>query len=381
MNTFKFVGKIKKLEEKGNRKFIETVNFDSGWMIERVKFRVVCGDCSEFVEMAGGKWQDDSKNKVLTYFAENGENSKPKRAEVSWKDRFDPAIIDKVPHYKRYTVDLSSNKIREDLQEQGRIEEVMQLAQQKYTFISDYDFAIKVEELLKGDKFGNDNYVVTGNVEYEYSNKNDQGTYYRKFKPTNIYKATESDQVGCFGKTDFYYTKDDVVGETLENGDIPINGYTQFYDRMSKENFYAPISLRIKPTNEKKSGFINMLTQMGDDEAEVLQFGMSIEYYGGSERTEITESDFTDEQKDLIKWGLYTKEEVIKEMGGNAYGERVNYIYLLDVARGYSKGPQVTDVDASRLALRPDGKKKDGKSLPNKKIEKIGLFDDDEDTI
>lgn len=375
MNTFKFVGKIKKLEEKNNRKFIETVEFPSGWMLERVKFRVICGDCSEIVELGGGKWQDDSRNKVLTYFS-NGD-AKSQKAEVAWKDRFDPAVIDKIPHYKRYTVDLSSNKIREDLQEQGRVEEVMQLAQQKYTFITDYDFAIKVEELLKTGAFGDDNYVISGNVEYEYSNKNDQGTYYRKFKPTSIYKASDSDQVGCFGKIDLYYVKDEVVGETLENGDIPVTGYTQFYDRMSKENFYAPINLRIKPTNEKKSGFVSMLTQMGDDEADVLVLGTSIEYYNGSEKTAITENDFTDEQKQLISWGLVSKEEVIKEMGGNAYGERVNYIYLLDLVRGYTKGPQSTDVSAERLTMRPDGKKKDGVVLP-KKTEKFDLFDDED---
>lgn len=380
MNTFKFIGKIKKLEDKKDRKFIETVTFDSGWMIERVKFRVVSGDCNEFIELSGGKWQDESKNTVYTFFTKDGATSKTEveKAQVPWNDRFNPTIVEKVPKFKRFTVDLSSDKTRDELSKAGKTEEVAQLAALKYTYISNYDFTMKVEELLKTNKFGDDNYVITGTVEYTFSNKNDKGTYYRSFVPTSIYKASADDEVKCGGRIDLYYTKDNVVGEALENGDIPINGYTQFYDKMAKANFYAPIGLRIKGDKENKDGFVKMFEKLGDSEAETLVLGLNVQYYDGSEKTEITEDDFTEDQKTMIKWGLKTVEETIKEMGGSAFGDKVNYIYIDGVARGYTNGPQNPDVPAEKLYAKPDGVKKSGKT--NASSVKIDLFsDDDED--
>lgn len=380
MNTFKFVGKIKKLEDKKDRKFIETVNFDSGWMIERVKFRMVCGDCSGFVDLSGGKWQDDSKNTVYTFFTKDGAQSKTdvEKTQVEWKNRFDPAVVEKVPRFRRYTVDLSSDKIREDLEKANKPEEVAALAALKYTYISNYDFTLKVEELLKLGKFGDEDYVVTGNVEYTYSNKNDKGVYFKSFVPTSIYKASADDKVGCYGRIDLYYVKDEVVGDPLEGGDVPISGYAQFYDRMSKDNYYAPVEMRIKSSNEKKDGFVHLFKDLGDDDAEVLVMGVNVEYFRGSEKTDITEEDFTDEQKELLKWGLTTKEEIIRDLGGNAYGDKVEYIYLNEVARGYTKGPQNPDVEASKLEEKPDGKKKDGKAPASKGV-KIDLFDDEDE--
>ena len=119
MNTFKFIGQIKMLENKKDRKFIETVDFDSGWTIERVKFRMICGDSSEFVDLSGGKFKDDAKNTVYTLFRKSatGTNKEVEKAQVAWKDRFNADIIEKVPGYKRYTIDLSSDKIRKALEE------------------------------------------------------------------------------------------------------------------------------------------------------------------------------------------------------------------------------------------------------------------------
>lgn len=381
MNTFKFVGKIKKLEDKKDRKNIETVNFDSGWTIERVKFRMACGDCSMFVDLSGGKRQDDSKNVVYTSFQKEGGESKMdvEKATVNWKDRFDPAIIEKVPRYKRYTVDLASDKIREELEAAKKPEEAAALAQLKYTYISNYDFALKVEELLKLNKFGDDNYVVTGFVEYNYSNKDsDSGKYYKNFVPTSIHKASEDDVVGCFGRTDFYYVKDTVLGDPLENGDVPLIGYTQFYDRMSKENFFAPLVITIKSNNEKKDALVTMFKKFGDDDAEVLLLGVNVEYYSGAEKTNITEDDFTDDQKEFIRMGLMTVEEVKRDMGGSAYGDKVNYVYFNGIARGYTKGPQNPEVEGARLEARPDGKKKDSKFTVSKGAA-FNLFDKDED--
>lgn len=382
MNTFKFVGQIKKIEDKKDRKFMETMYFDSGWMMERIKFRMVCGEGSEFLELSGGKWQDDSKNTVFTIFnkSNNSTSRETEKAQVKWEDRFKQEIVDKVPHYKKYTVDVASDKIREELTKSGDTVGAEKLAGLKSTYIASYDFACKVRELLEAGAFGDDNYVVTGTIEYSYSNKSDEGAYYRSFVPTNIYKAPADEIPGTYGKLDFYYVKEDVLGDVLENGDVPLSGYVQYYDKMAKGNYYAPVGLRIKGDKENKDGFVNMFKKLGDDSAETLVVGVNVSFFNGAEKTEITKDDFTDEQLELISWGLKTVEETIREMGGDAFGERVNYIYVDGIARGYSSGPQNPDVELNAIYAKPDGEKK-SQNKGAKKPTKFDLFADDDDEI
>ena len=379
MNTFKFVGKIKKLEDKKDKKFIETITFEkTGWMIEKAKFRVNCGDSGEFVDMSGGKYGDDSKNVIYTQFVKANAASKRdvENVQVKWADRFLPEIVDKVPEYKKYSIDLASDKIREALIKEGKTSEASELASKKYVYISAYDFTKKFEELLLAGAFNDDNYVVTGTIEYNYSIKNDSGVYYKSFVPTNIYKAADDEPVGCFGKFDFYYIKDDVVGEETKDGDTPLNGYVQFYDRPSRQYYFAGTTLMVKSDCANKDGIIKPITLLGDNESEVLAIGLNVKFFSGSPKTELNMDDLTEEQKLLIEWGAKTKEDIIADMGGSVYGDKISVIYAERLSRGYANGPQKTDITAEKLEEKPSGKKDDTKTVVKKNID---IFSDDDD--
>lgn len=390
MNSFKFIGQIKKLEDKKDRKFIETVSFDSGWLIERVKFRVNCGDSSEFVDLSGGKFKDDSKNTVYTLFKKGTSDKEVEKAQVEWNKRFDADVLDKVPSYKKYIVDLSSDKIRRDLKDKiekekddsvrAELEKTLEEALKvKYVYISQYDFAVKVGELLKAGAFKDGNYVVTGTVEYNYSIKDsDEGKYYRSFVPTNIYRASESDEPSATGRIDVYYLKDDVIMETCENGDVPVSGFLQFYERMSQENYYVPMAIYMRGTDEKTEGYKKVFGI--DKEGDVLTLGVNVEYFDGSEKEEITLENLDDESKQLIEWGVKTFEEIKADMGGGSYGDTISKIYMTGIARGW-KGPIASDVEVDRLYAKPDGKKKDKKKADTATKKKFDLFEDDEDEI
>ena len=379
MNTFRFVGKIKKIEDKKDKKFIETIAFDkSGWELTKVKFRLVTDESSEFIDVTGGKFKDDSKNTVYTQFVKEGSTNKreTENAQVKWSDRFDPAIVEKVPEFKRYTVDLSSDKIREALIKEGKNAEASELASKKYSYISVYDFTKKIEELITSGSFGDENYVITGTVEYTYSVT--KQAYYKSFVATNIYKAAADEAVGHGGKLDFYYNKDEVIGEVNDNGDVPLIGHIQFYDRMSKKYYFAPTTLTIKNDNANKDGLVKMFQKMGDTEAEVLAIGLNIKFFSGSPKVDIKEEDLSEEQKELLEFGLKTKEEIIADMGGQAYGERANLIYVEKLSRGYANGPQKTDVTLEQLEEVPTGEKasKDAKPVSKKSLD---LFADDDE--
>ena len=379
MNTFRFVGKIKKIEDKKDKKFIETLSFEkSGWELTKVKFRLVTDESAEFVDVSGGKFKDDNKNTVYTAFTKEGSTNKreTETAQVKWNERFDPAVVEKVPDFKRYTVDLSSDKIREALVKEGKNAEASELAAKKYSYISNYDFVKKVEELITTGAFGDENYVITGSVEYTFSVT--KQAYYKNFVATNIYKASAEEATGHFGKLDFYYNKDEIIGEANDNGDVPLIGHVQYYDRMSKKYYFAPTTLTLKGDNEKKEGLVKMFQKMGDNDAEVLAIGLNIKFFSGSPKVDIKMDDLTEEQKELLEFGLKTKEEIIADMGGQAYGERANLIYVEKLSRGYSNGPQKTDITLAQLEEVPTGEKvaKENKAVSQKKID---LFADDDE--
>lgn len=377
MNTFKFVGQIKMLENKEKRKYIETVKFDSGWMIERVKFLMTCGDSTEFVDLSGGKFSDDSKNTVYTMFKKAGGSDKEvEKAQVAWGDRFNADVVERVPSYRRYTVDLSSDKIRKALEENGETEKVAELAKVKYSFISQYDFVLKVEELLKAGAFNDGKYVVSGNVEYSYSIKDkDDGRYYRSFVPTNIYRAEDTDVPCATGRLDLYYLKDDVILDACENGDVPVSGYLQFYERMSQENYYVPSTVYIRSDNEKGPGLEKVICI--DKDADVQYLGVNVEFFNGSPKEDVTYESLDEDSKQLIEWGVKTFEEIKAELGGS-YGESIDKTFLTGLARSW-RAPMAADVDTERLLAKPDGKKKDKKKEAEKKTKKFDLFADDDD--
>ena len=387
-NTFKFVGQIKKLEEKGNKKYIETIKLQSGWMIKRVKFRMVCGDTSEILDLSSGKWQDDSKNVVYTVALKQGATA-PKDVEqvqIEWKDRMDPDIVAKIPSYKRYSIDMSSNKIRKKMSEDKSVTEAEtdKAEGAKSVYISQYDFVQKFEELLLSDAFGNDNYVVSGNVEYTYSqDKDGEGKYYRNFVPTSIYKASDEDVAGAYGKLDFYFLTTEGEGVSVDCGDTVYSGYLKFYERMSKKNYYTPLSIRIKAGSSKEDGLKKVFATSSNLDGDVALIGINVAFFDGAPIVKITYEDLDSDQRWLIDLGVKTLEETISEYAGMV-GERVNYVYVAGIARGCSV-PTLAEVTEEELNAKPDTEDKKNSqqttSVTAKSNMSTNIFDLDDDDI
>ena len=55
----------------------------------------------------------------------------------------------------------------------------------------------------------------------------------------------------------------------------------------------------------------------------------------------------TEEQRENLEFGLCTMEDIIREMGGDVYGDRVTDIVMVKLARNYSNGSQPTTYQES----------------------------------
>lgn len=382
MNTFKFIGQIKKFEERDDRRSNTSATFDSGWTQERVKFRVVCGNSSEIVEVTGGKYPDNAKNVVYTtvYKAGSTDQRSFENAQIKWEDRLKQEVVDSVPHFKKYTIDLASDKIRRQAAKEG-----VECSQEKYSYISSYDFVLKLRELLDCNGFGTQNYVITGEIECNYSmNKDGDWVYFKKYTPRSIYLADAEEMPIATAKYDFYYDVTNYMGEVEENGDVSVFGYTPYYDRSARGTYYYPITLCLKKDYEKSEPLKNLLALDGN-EGDIAVVGATVEVYNGVTREKITEEDLTPGEIRAIKSGVKTLEQIVKDNGGYINGSKVRKFYFLDTGKKEFAYPRlVEDLSIELLEKRPNTETSGKKSNTATSLSKgpvfknIDLFDDDD---
>lgn len=92
----------------------------------------------------------------------------------------------------------------------------------------------------------------------------------------------------------------------------------------------------------------------------------------GSQKVELTEDMLTDEQRENIEFGLCTLEDIVKEMGGDVYGDRVTDIVIDKLGRGYTNGSKETAYTADDMC-KPHNELADEDDMD--------IFDEDEDDI
>ena len=72
-------------------------------------------------------------------------------------------------------------------------------------------------------------------------------------------------------------------------------------------------------------------------------------------------------------------EDVIADMGGQAYGDKVSVIYVEKLSRGYANGPQKTDITLEQLSEKPTGERADGAAAKTVSKKQLDLFSDDDE--
>ena len=88
MNTFSFVGYLKPIKDSETRKNFEIKTYDSGWISERLRFRVIAGDNAHFVEINAGRWDQESKNTIYGFTKKEND----KKGKLIRQERFAGAM-------------------------------------------------------------------------------------------------------------------------------------------------------------------------------------------------------------------------------------------------------------------------------------------------
>lgn len=354
MNTFSFVGYLKSVKSTDDKPSFEIKNFDSGWQNYKLRFRIVAGDNSHFVEISSGKWKDDSKNVIYSYSkAENGKKGEP--IQIPWSKRNDPTTIESVAGFRVMTVDLDTYQHRKEVEDSGDTEAIAKSHSKRKHFLAGTEFCEYVNKVVNSDKIKDVKFRVSGNVNYTYSENKDR--YYSIYEVTKIYRVDDSVEPSSEVNIDFYFTENAVDSDDYdETGKAIINGWTPFYDSSTKKNWYCPLTLAMRFGTDDKGkkqlkGWKKIFEKFEDDE--IRRILLSCEQINGAQRVDVTYDDLSEDTRDMIDFGIISLEDAIRDAGGQMYGDRIQEIRINKPGRGFTKGSETTMYTVDDMNKKP----------------------------
>lgn len=370
MANFEIIATLKAVKDSDNFKAFEVRDFDSGWQNTKYRFNAISGNNRFMLEIGGGKWKDDKKNRILT-FSRADPGKKPKKFEVQWEDRKNPEIIDKVAGFRIYTCNLLTFDERKALEDEDKADEAKK---KNHQFLEKTEFATLVKRVVDSGKYDGVKFRILGTVDFQYSES--KGLYYRTLSVDKMYKVSDDTPYKAEMTINTFYTEDSIDDESYEeNKKMLFNCYTDYYFSSIKENRFVPMTLVINGNGDEKAdkkalAFKKKLTVF-DDEATVRKCGLVCQMIDGAEEQAITYDDLDEDTRDNIDMGLIELEDAIKALGGSMYGERITEYRVQSLARNSAKGSEATvytEEDLKRLPVVSDEEDED-----------VDIFNEDSD--
>ena len=353
-NVFNFTGRIALGKETEKFKPIERKEFASSWMNTTVKFNCISGTNRVLCMTQGGKWKEDKKNTVKTFGKSttdaDGKVTKGVAIEIPWAKRLDADEIAKVAGFKKFVVDTGDYKERYKLQdlvkafENGSVTDeqmeefgietlenakaALEKSQAKRReFISEWDFAEFVAKLVSSDKYKNALFNVSGNYETQYSA--DKERFYTNYHVNRITLAAEDAEPKTEMKVDFYYGEDAWDDSSLEEtGKVMVNGWFSYYDSSLKKNGFQNTAVVIREDNDKKRNALKRKFTCDDG---IKQIGLTLSVIEGAEVIELTLDMLDKETQEDILCGLLDFDDVKRELGGRAVGDRISELRFAEL--------------------------------------------------
>lgn len=361
-NTFEIVGKLSISKETEKFSPYEFTEYPSGWNKAKLLFNVQSAENRHMLSMEG-MYKADGTGKVYTFTKgsvdpKTHEKIKGENIQVPWKDRHNPEVIENVAEFKKFVFDLEKTGRRYKLQQavEGTLpqEEMDELGVEDFEkaleeskkkrkeFISEYDFTEFLNKVISSGKLDGKLFRVLGNIVHSEYN----GKIYKKLVPQRVYLVDNSEEQVSNGQITVYYNKESLdTASYAATKKYYINGFVRDYDGNRKENVPCPIQLTLDDSNEdeKRSKMVNIIKKQFEvKDSSWKEFGVKVRLLDGAQKVEITEDMLTDFQKEMLELEAITMDEIRKEIGGDVYGDKVQEMIIVNVAKGFTKGRKDT---------------------------------------
>lgn len=327
--NFVMIGKLSIAPDRENRKAFSDKLLDSGCNIRQLNLNMKC--------------DKDSFNLQIKSFMNNVKRTSDGTLNVN--DSTIYTILDNDGKYESTNFKYKDKDKYEDRIANFRKLVFVDENEERVECSNEFDYSMAVHSILKSDAYKDKKFKVQGNIEYSsYTNpKTHEEKIYTNYNVQRIYVINDEAEEKALANVEFYITEDCLDDSRLEEENLlVINGYIPEYNSKKKADigFYQSFEYPLSEDSEKAKKMAKLIDKMlldNFDDNELCKMGYRVRLINRREEVPFNEDMLSDEEKELVKYGLMDIED-LKQQYGAGMGSMQRRMEISSIGRGYSKG-------------------------------------------
>lgn len=327
--NFVMIGKLSIAPDRENRKAFSDKLLDSGCNIRQFYLNMKC--------------DKDNFNLQIKSFMNNVKRTSDGTLNVN--DSTIYTILDNDGKYESTNFKYKDKDKYEDRIANFRKLVFVDENEERVECSNEFDYSMAVHSILKSDAYKDKKFKVQGNIEYSsYTNpKTHEEKIYTNYNVQRIYVINDEAEEKALANVEFYITEDCLDDSRLEEENLlVINGYIPEYNSKKKADigFYQSFEYPLGEDSEKAKKMAKLIDKMlldNFDDNELCKMGYRVNLINRREEVPFNEDMLSDEEKELVKYGLMDIED-LKQQYGVGMGSMQRRMEISSIGRGYSKG-------------------------------------------
>lgn len=348
--NFVMIGKLSIAPDRENRKAFSDKLLDSGCNIRTLNLNMKC--------------DKDSFNLQIKSFMNNVKRTSDGTLNVN--DSTIYTILDNDGKYESTNFKYKDKDKYEDRIANFRKLVFVDENEERVECSNEFDYSMAVHSILKSDAYKDKKFKVQGNIEYSsYTNpKTHEEKIYTNYNVQRIYVINDEAEEKGLANVEFYITEDCLDNSRLEEENLlVINGYIPEYNSKKKADigFYQSFEYPLGEDGEKAKKMAKLINKMlldNFDDNELCKMGYRVRLINRREEVPFNEDMLSDEEKELVKYGLMDIED-LKQQYGVGMGSMQRRMEISSIGRGYSKGAIPVPLTLNELLSKGDEPKKE----------------------
>lgn len=348
--NFVMIGKLSIAPDRENRKAFSDKLLDSGCNIRQLNLNMKC--------------DKDNFNLQIKSFMNNVKRTSDGTLNVN--DSTIYTILDNDGKFESTNFKYKDREKYEDRIANFRKLVFVDENEERVECSNEFDYSMAVHSILKSDAYKDKKFKVQGNIEYSsYTNpKTHEEKIYTNYNVQRIYVINDEAEEKALANVEFYITEDCLDDSRLEDENLlVINGYIPEYNSKKKADigFYQSFEYPLGEDSEKAKKMAKLIDKMlldNFDDNELCKMGYRVRLINRREEVPFNEDMLSDEEKELVKYGLMDIED-LKLQYGVGMGSMQRRMEISSIGRGYSKGAIPVPLTLNELLSKGDEPKKE----------------------
>jgi hypothetical protein len=348
--NFVMIGKLSIAPDRENRKAFSDKLLDSGCNIRQLNLNMKC--------------DKDNFNLQIKSFMNNVKRTSDGTLNVN--DSTIYTILDNDGKFESTNFKYKDREKYEDRIANFRKLVFVDENEERVECSNEFDYSMAVHSILKSDAYKDKKFKVQGNIEYSsYTNpKTHEEKIYTNYNVQRIYVINDEAEEKALANVEFYITEDCLDDSRLEEENLlVINGYIPEYNSKKKADigFYQSFEYPLGEDSEKAKKMAKLINKMlldNFDDNELCKMGYRVRLINRREEVPFNEDMLSDEEKELVKYGLMDIED-LKQQYGAGMGSMQRRMEISSIGRGYSKGAIPVPLTLNELLSKGDEPKKE----------------------